>query len=228
MKTAINYFSRVLVALVLCAGLMVTGCAKINDALEGHGNRLDNLEGVQIKNLKEQVSSINVSLKDLQAVDANLQKLIDDLESEAADLQTQLDANSAADAATKKALEDEIASIKALITALQSKDAELDQKIADLKTYVDNELKSTEDWAESTFATLTQYEGVQTEIAAIKALIEQYKTEITSAYTKAIEDAIAASEASMKSWVSEVLAEGYYDIATTEGKLTSLSFASKY
>ena len=51
MKTAINYFSRVLVALVLCAGLMVTGCAKINDALEGHGNRLDNLEGVQIKNL---------------------------------------------------------------------------------------------------------------------------------------------------------------------------------
>ena len=133
MKTAINYFSRVLVALVLCAGLMVTGCAKINDALEGHGNRLDNLEGVQIKNLKEQVSSINVSLKDLQAVDANLQKLIDDLESEAADLQTQLDANSAADAATKKALEDEIASIKALITALQSKDAELDQKIADLK-----------------------------------------------------------------------------------------------
>ena len=197
-------------------------CSKYDEELYEIDKRLDEIEGSTITSIAEQIAAINTSLADLQRVDAALQTLIDDLEAETADLQRQLDDNAAADAATKQALENEIAGIKTLIEALQAKDAELDRKIADLKAYIDSEIFAAEDWANATFATLTQYEEVQTEIAAIKALIEQYKTDITAEYTVAIENAIADSETSMKTWVNELLADGYYDIATIDAKLATL------
>ena len=182
-----------------------------------------------IASINTQIANINTSLSQLEEVDAALLALIESLETEAEELQAQLDANSAADAATKQALEDEIANINALITALQAKDAELDQKIDELKAYVESEISATADWAEATFATLEQYAGMQTEIEAIKTLIETYKNEFTAAYTKAIEEAIttieeafAMSEASMKAWVNTTLAEGYYDIAAIDGMLEAL------
>ena len=213
---------RSIFLLSVTLAVLFTSCEKWDHAIADIEDRLDKIEGTKITSIEQQITAINTSLEDLKAVDAALQKLIDDLEAEAAELQKQLDDNAAADAATKKALEDEIANIKALIAELQAKDAELDQKIADLQTYVDSEITATEDWANATFATLTQYEGVQTEIAAIKALIEQYNSDVTAEYTAAIEKAIADSETSMKTWVNELLAEGYYDIAAIDAKLAAL------
>ena len=40
--------------------------------------------------------------------------------------------------------------------------------------------------------------------------------------TQAISEAIETSEASMKTWVNNLLAEGYYDIAEIDGKLAAL------
>ena len=213
---------RSIFLLSVTLAVLFTSCEKWDHAIADIEDRLDKIEGTKITSIEQQITAINTSLEDLKAVDAALQTLIDDLEAEAASLQQQLDDNAAADAATKKALEDEIANIKALIAELQAKDAELDQKIADLQTYVDSEITATEDWANATFATLTQYEGVQTEIAAIKALIEQYNSDVTAEYTAAIEKAIADSETSMKTWVNELLAEGYYDIAAIDAKLAAL------
>ena len=213
---------KIILPLALVSAMIVSGCGKIQDQIDDLNGRLEVLEGSTVKSITEQISGINSSIEDLEGVDAALQTLIDGLTSKAADLQSQLDANAAADAEAKKALQAEIANINALIAALQAKDAELDQKIADLKAYVDGEIGSTEDWANATFATLEQYSAMQTEIATLKALIETYKTDITSAYTKAIEDAIAASEESMKEWVNELLAEGYYDIAQIDAMLAAL------
>ena len=213
---------KIILPLALVSAMIVSGCGKIQDQIDDLNGRLEVLEGSTIKSITEQISGINSSIEDLEGVDAALQTLIDGLTSKAADLQSQLDANAAADAEAKKALQAEIANINALIAALQAKDAELDQKIADLKAYVDGEIGSTEDWANATFATLEQYSAIQTEIATLKALIETYKTDITAAYTKAIEDAIAASEESMKEWVNELLAEGYYDIAQIDAMLAAL------
>ena len=140
----------------------------------------------------------------------------------AEDLQQQLDANAAADAATKQALESELEAVKALIKALQDEGKVLDQKIAGLKSYVDGEITATEDWAQATFATLAQYSAMQTEIATLKALIETYKTDLTAAYTKAIESAISDSETSMKTWVNETLTKSYYDIAQIDALLLAL------
>ena len=213
---------KIILPLALVSAMIVSGCGKIQDQIDDLNGRLEVLEGSTVKSITEQISGINSSIEDLEGVDAALQTLIDGLTSKAADLQSQLDANAAADAEAKKALQAEIANINALIAALQAKDAELDQKIADLKAYVDGEIGSTEDWANATFATLEQYSAMQTEIATLKALIETYKTDITAAYTKAIEDAIAASEESMKEWVNELLAEGYYDIAQIDAMLAAL------
>ena len=182
-----------------------------------------------IATINTQIENINASLQQLEEVDAVLLALIESLEAEAKSLQDQLDANSAADAATKQALEEEIANINALIAALQAKDEELDQKIDDLKAYVDGEISATENWANATFATLEQYATMQAEIATLAALIDTYKQELTDDYTAAIEaavtdmqTAIANLETSMKAWVNETLAQGYYNIATIDGKLAAL------
>lgn len=182
-----------------------------------------------IATINTQIENINASLQQLEEVDAALLELIENLEAEAEELQNQLDANSAADAATKQALEAEIANIYALIAALQARDEELDQKIDDLKAYVEGEISATEDWAEATFATLEQYAAMQTEIATLAALIDTYKQELTDDYTAAIEaavtdmqTAIANLENSMKAWVNETLQAGYYDIAAIDALLATL------
>ena len=188
---------RTITFLAIALMVLLTGCKKINEQFENINNRLDQIEGSSLTTIDQQIKNINASLADLKNIDAALQGLIDALE--------------AAD-------EDH----SELIAALQAKDAELDQKIADLQAYVDGEVAAVEDWADATFATLTQYEGVQAEIAAIKLLLEQYRNEITEEYTEAIVNAIAESEKSMKAWVNELLAEGYYDIAEIDAKLEAL------
>ena len=197
--------------------------AVINSEIEALKNEIANIKA-SIADINTQIANINASLEQLEEVDAALLSLIESLDIEAANLQEQLDANSAADTATKQALEAEIADINALIAELQAKDAELDQKIDDLKTYVNGEISATEDWAEATFATLGQYAAMQIEIANLKALLETYKNSAID--TKDLDDAIAASETSMKAWVNKLLADGYYDIATIEAKLTTLSTAA--
>ena len=202
--------------------------AAINATLANLQSQIDAINST-IATIEQQITNITASIEDLEEVDEALKALIESLQAEAADLQSQLDANSAADAATKQALETEIANLNALIAALQAKDTELEQQIADLKSYVDTEIGATEDWAEATFATLTQYTAMQTELATLTALIETYKQELTDAYTAAIAEAVAdmqtnltALETSMKQWVNETLAQGYYDIATIDGKLAAL------
>ena len=208
--------------LTTAVAMFFASCAKYDHAIGDLQDRLDKTDDFVLPTINQQIDGINTSIDDLESVDAELNNLIENLEVEAADLQQQLDGNATADAATKEALEKEIADVNNLIEALQAKDAELDQQIAALSEYVDDELTAVEDWANATFATLTQYGDMQTEIAELATLIEQCRTELTVAYTKAIEEAIAASETSMKAWVSETLAEGYYDIAAIDAKLAAL------
>ena len=206
----------------LISATALTSCKNYDDDISSIIDRINELEGTKIAAVDQQIAAISSSITELQAADRALKNLINDLDAKADELQKQLDSNAEADAATKKELLEEITNIKALIKALQEKDAELDKKIADLKAYVDGEITATKDWATATFATLEQYAEIEEEIAAIKALIEQHKTDITAAYTKAIEDAIATSEASMKEWVNKALADGYYDIAAIDAKLAAL------
>ena len=60
----------------------------------------------------------------------------------------------------------------------------MDKKIEDLQTYVDSQLASTTNWANATFSTLTQYAETQTEIATIKASIEQTNASLAALETR--------------------------------------------
>ena len=178
----------------------------------------------QIATLNQQIVNILESLDDLEQVDEALLQLINNLQSQVTSLQTQLDDNASADAATKAQLEQSISNLETLIQSLQSEDAELDQKIANLRNYVDTQISHSKDWASATFATLEQYSQMQTELAAIKALVGNGSTneDALEQLNQALETAISASETSMKAWVNNLLAQGYYDIATIDAKLAAL------
>ena len=177
----------------------------------------------------------------------------------------------------KTATESNIATLKTDVAALKAKDTELANKITALETTVAT--LASKDWANATFATLEQYQSIQTTIASIEQEIEDIntsvatletklnnkiatditaainalrtelsddyvakitaatnsittaytgaiataKTEITSAYTAAISSAISTSETSMKAWVNETLADGYYTIAQIDAKISALN-----
>ena len=179
--------------------------------------RFEAMETTRIATIDQQIEAIKASITDLKNVDTTIKGLIANLEAEAANLQAQIEENAATDEATKKALEDEIANINALITALQAKDAEIVEKIAELQTYVDSEIAAVKDWTSITFSTLEQYQTTCNEIAAIKVLIAEQEASLT----KALTDAIAASETSMKGWVNQQLT-GYWTIAETQAKLDTI------
>ena len=177
----------------------------------------------------------------------------------------------------KTATESNIATLKTDVAALKAKDTELANKITALETTVAT--LASKDWANATFATLEQYQSIQTTIASIEQEIEDIntsvatletklnnkiatditaainalrtelsddyvakitaatnsittaytgaiataKTEITSAYTAAISSAISTSETSIKAWVNETLADGYYTIAQIDAKISALN-----
>ena len=227
---------KTFITFILFSVAFFAGCERYDHAIQDLNDRIEVLEGSSIAPIEEQIRNINASLADLQDVDKSLSGLIESLNEAASALQTKIDNNAAADAAAKKALEDELASVKELITALQKEDKSLDTKIADLKTYVD-QIKTSVDkdvaeartWVSTTFATLEQYKEMQTSIATISALVDTYKTDLEKGYTDAIaaavadmEDAISDSEDAMEIWVNETLADGYYDIAEINALLAAL------
>ena len=227
---------KVFISFILFAVAFFAGCERYDHSIQDLNDRIEVLEGSSIAPIEEQIRNIKASLADLQDVDKSLSGLIESLNEAASALQTKIDNNAAADTAAKKALEDELASVKELITALQNEDKSLDTKIADLKTYVD-QIKASVDkdvadaktWVSTTFATLEQYEDMQTAIATISALVDTYKTDLEKGYTDAIatavadmEDALSDSEDAMESWVNETLADGYYDIAAIDALLEAL------
>ena len=176
--------------------------------------------------IEAELLAINNTLAELKQADEALDKKISDLQ---AYVDTQLTSKTNWANATFSTLaqyeqtQTEISTIKASIeqinAGVSALETRLNGKIAsDIQTAIDalrSEL-STDYIAriESAVNTMTQ---------AYTTAISSAKDEITSAYTNAIAKAIAESEANMQAWVNSVLTQGYYDIATIDGKLSALS-----
>ena len=107
--------------------------------------------------------------------------------------------------------------VKTMIAALEERVAALEAIISNLQGYNDEELAKAEDWVSATFATLEQQEALANELAEIKALLAT----INSVSTTALKEAIATSEASIKSWVNESL-NGYCTIADMNAQIAAL------
>ena len=192
--------------LTAAVAMLFASCEKYDHAISDIEDRLDKIEGTSLTTIDQQIIAINSSIDDLKGVDAELKGYIESLQSTADDLQSQIDATNAEIENVKKemgneidaveqsllnklndlktTLEGELATIKANIEALKAKDAELEGKISTLETYVNNQLQATEDWANATFATLAQYQEVQTTIAGIKSDITAINTAMADLETR--------------------------------------------
>ena len=107
--------------------------------------------------------------------------------------------------------------VKTMIAALEERVAALEAIISNLQGYTEEELAQAEDWVSATFATLEQQEALANELAEIKALLAT----LNGVSTTALEEAIATSEASIKSWVNESLT-GYCTVADMNAQIAAL------
>ena len=176
--------------------------------------------------IEAEMSAINLTLAELKVADAALDKKI-------ADLRTYVDtelastkdwANATFSTLTQyEQTQTEISGIKASIEQINADMAALETRLngkiaADIKTAIDAlRIELNADHAsriESSVNNLT---------VAYTAAVSSARSEITTAYTNAISNAIIESESGMKAWVNAKLTQGYYDIATIDGKLQALS-----
>ena len=148
--------------------------------------------------------TISENGESISALKTGLEKAVEDLKnSDRADKEYVLDSLGKAKAMLLALLESEktelngkLTSINNTISYLQKKDAELEKKITDLRTYIDKELKETKDWANATFMTLDQYNaivdqlgGIEGEIAGLKTSMTNLETRLTEKYSKDLKTA---------------------------------------
>ena len=221
---------KYLVLVLSGAFLILSSCATKGD-IDNLQHQIDGLKSGQIATIENQINSINGSITSLQETDREIKGYITALQNTASELQKSINS---ADGKIDD-LEKALALVNSAIENLKAKDSALEQRISDLKDYVDTQLRGAKDWVSATFATLEQYNGIVSEIGGIKGSISSINTaieqmesrlngkitlmkgEIEEAYTKAI----GSLESSLKNWVNEQL-EGYWTIAETEGKLETL------
>ena len=199
--------------LIIALAMVLTGCTDYTDDINAINNRLDKLEKEIIPSISGQISAINTSLDNLKTMDKELKGYIDNLSSTATNLQEQINA-------TNTEIDNKLAQIYATIEALKTKDSELNKIVTDLKSYVDNELSKTTDWANATFATLEQFNSLSIELTNLKTLLEEYKNSAADN----LSNAISTLETSMKAWLGEQLSN-YYTIAEVDAKITALQAA---
>ncbi len=141
-----------------------------------------------IASVAEQISSIQKSLELLKQTEKELRKYIEELQ----------EANKASAA--------EIDNLKKL-------QEELEGKISSTESSI-NEAK---DWASRTFATLEQYNALSKTLAELSSVVESLKNQASDIET-VINNKIAESNSSMKSWINEQLT-AYCTIAQAEAAL---------
>ena len=171
--------------------------------------------------IKELENALDEAIDDAEASnDVLKEELISQLNTAKADVLAQLQS-------AKSALEVELTQINATIATLQTKDAELDQKITTLEEYVNGELQNTEDWVSATFATLEQYNSISSEIATIKQNIESLTTSITELEerlnTKIANDiasAVATLNATIQGKVADITGAYTSAISTAPEEIT--------
>lgn len=217
--------------------------AELKELLSQLTVKVEALEG-RVATIEEQIKNIENSLPGLVEASKALEAYVGRLQESAEDLQTRLDeTNDAMEAmktdfdnrlsaseqmvmnelaSVKTALEAQLGTINETITTLQAKDVELKASIEALKTYVDEELRNTEDWAEATFATIEQYNTLVDELATVKTLTQTTADALTALQSdvdvkvEAINTRLSSLEQNLASRVQEITSA--YQTAIAEAK----------
>ena len=161
-----------------------------------------------IENLQTTADGLEKSIaengKNISDLKTGLEKAVEDLKnSDKADKEYVLDSLAKDKAVLLALLESEktemngkLTSVNNTISDLQKKDAELENKISDLKDYTDKELKGAKDWLSATFMTLDQYNsiveqlgGINGGIAGLKTSMANLETRLTKKYSEDLKTA---------------------------------------
>lgn len=118
--------------------------------------------------------------------------------------------------------------INTAISALQSADVTLGQRIDALKTYTDTEIRDAKNWASATFSTLDQYNqtveeiaGIKSNITAINTAISELETRLNSKIATAIAQAVSTLEGELQQQAADIT-QAYKDaIAQAKGEIES-------
>ena len=149
-----------------------------------------------IENLQTTADGLEKSIaengKNISDLKTDLEKAVEDLKnSDKADKEYVLDSLGKAKAVLLALLESEktemngkLTSVNNTISDLQKKDAELENKISDLKDYTDKELKGAKDWLSATCMTLDQYNSIVEQLGGINGEIAGLKTSMTNLETR--------------------------------------------
>lgn len=195
-----NLFKKLLAVVLVGAMLSTVGCNDYDDDIDALNQRIDEIEGSQIKTINDQIASMEGSIMTLQgaidAVDAALETL-EAKQKDLADVEA-AQAQEIADLTAK--LEEQKSNLEAQITAINATIESL----------------PTKEWCEATYATLAQMQatsaalgalqgvvdGLKTNIAGLEGDIDKLETTVADMDTK-----IANSIDDLKNWITdEVLA----------------------
>ena len=124
----------------------MTACGPIDDGTKGGKGS----HGSKIATIDEQGANIKVTLVKLETVKTSIRATI-------ASLNKQQNATRA----------DEV-DVTSTIATLDKHLKSLEQMIADLEDYADNDLTKMEHWLSATLATMEQYNALASELAALK------------------------------------------------------------
>lgn len=230
MKHSANQIFFQFLPVLISAAVLLSSCVDDNalrNQMKEVKDRLEDLEDMHIRDLNSQILSMNVSIGDLEAINESLQSLINDLQSEVSLLESQISGSSQSQVSSVSGLLTEIENHKNLIGELERESSKIVTTLDNLRTYVDEELGKSHDWAEKTLASLEEYVEAQGDLSSLSSLIDSIISEkrLEQKYQEVlskINEEIAASEDAMKSWVNETLAKGYYDIVEIEAKIAEL------
>lgn len=235
--------------------ILFIGACAANEELDDIRKRVDQLEGMEIATINDQLVAITNSIGDLNKTDGELKSYIvklqeskKTLENNISDVQKQIELLhttlktevSSAKLETLEALEKlktdletQLGQQSVLIKTLQEKDTALENRIKTLEAYVADDLNKTQEWANATFSTLEQYNETVETIAGIKVEIEKINSSLDvlekSLYDK-IDQSIALSVNTLRSELKEESEKLSSSIMTLDANLkewvNNLSFAS--
>ena len=212
---------RICILLSLMAGLILAGSCVSQDDIKNLQNQNE-----------QQISSVETSIADLENTDKALKEYIEDLKKTAENLQksiSQTDAkleaakqeydknlnDTAAEVlaqltAARTELQNQVDRINATIEALKAKDAELEEKINDIR-----------DWADSTFVTTDQYNSALETIASIQQTIEGLNESVSEMETHIDSIVVAQAKTTLESLKDEMLSEIVLSITSDYSKAIS-------
>lgn len=217
---------------------LLASCSRLSE-LE---NRVYHLENARIADIASQIANINESITTLTAAKTALETRIANLEK--GDM---LEAELAALKQADEDLTQKINELKALydqqLKDLKDADKALGARIDELKSFVNGELAkyATTQWAEATFATLTEYNRTCETLAQLERTVREMDTDMSAlssgleslgidveklglqleSLSQEFEQKLSRAETSIKNWVNTQLA-GYYTIAQIDGKLQTM------